>query len=140
MQSFSEKTSAAELIHSFIRRVINEGELVASNEYVSDGYRYQAGAAKLTGPEQLKQLLSDYRLAYPDIQLEIQEQIEQGTKVMTRGKLSGSQHSPFQDLPASGRSVSIDVIISSTVIDGRITEEFELLDEFTMLQQLEVVT
>ena len=59
--------------------------------------------------------------------------------MVTRGCLNGTQLGPFQDLPASGRRITIDVIIISTVVDGRIFEEFEILDELAMLQQLALV-
>ena len=139
MQLYAQTASPANLVNQFIQRVINEGDFTAINELVSRDYHYQAGSVTLDGSEQLSQLLSDYRTAFPDLHLEIIEQIEQNNKVVTRGCLNGTQLGPFQDLPASGRRITIDVIIISTVVDGRIFEEFEILDELAMLQQLALV-
>jgi predicted ester cyclase len=40
-------------------------------------------------------------------------------------------------MPATGRRVSVHGIIHSRVRDGRIGEEWELMDEATLLRQME---
>ena len=43
-------------------------------------------------------------------------------------------------MPATGRNVSVHGVIHSRVVDGRIAEEWELVDMAALLQQLSGAT
>ena len=45
----------------------------------------------------------------------------------------------FQGIPATGRAVTIDMVMIERVVDGRIVEHFAFFDAMALMQQLGVM-
>lgn len=123
-------------VTQLIQEVINTGNFDRLNELVSPSYHYLNGDTTLQGPDQLRELLQGFRQAFPDLNITIDEQIIQGNRIVTKAHFVGHHHGDFQGLPATGRRVSVGLVIFSTIQQGQIIEEYELIDELAMLQQL----
>jgi predicted ester cyclase len=54
--------------------------------------------------------------------------------------LSGTHEDEFMGIPATGKQVSINGMTRSYIENGQIIEEWELLDQLTMFQQLGIVS
>lgn len=127
-----------EAVNRLINEVINQGQFNVIQEVVDEQYSYQAGEISLAGKEPLEHLLRAYRTAFPDLQITVLEQLASGDQVATRGRLRGTQLGNFNELPASGKAVDVDVVIFSQINNGKIVKEFEIIDELSMLRQLGV--
>lgn len=125
-----------EAVNRLINEVINQGKFHVIEEVVDEQYSYQAGEVSLVGKPSLEHLLRGYRSAFPDLHITVLEQLATGDRVVTRGRLGGTQLGDFNELPASGKAVDVDVVIFSQVNNGKIVEEFEIIDELSMLHQL----
>jgi steroid delta-isomerase-like uncharacterized protein len=78
--------------------------------------------------------------AFPDLRMEPEDIIVDGAKVAARVRYTGTQQGAFQGMPATGRSVDIQLVdIFAFDADGRVREHWGVLDQLTMLQQLGVV-
>lgn len=132
----SDRNSA--VVNRLINEVINEGKYQVIQEVVDEHYFYQAGEISLEGKESLEHLLRGYRTAFPDLKITVSEQLVSGEKVVTRGRLKGTHLGNFNELPASGNVVDVDLIIMSQIKGGKIIKEFEMIDEISMLRQLGV--
>lgn len=125
-----------EAVNRLINEVINQGQFNVIQEVVDEQYSYQAGEILLSGKAPLEHLLRAYRTAFPDLQITVLEQLASGDQVATRGRLTGTQLGNFNELPASGKAIDVDVVIFSQINNGKIVKEFEIIDELTMLRQL----
>lgn len=125
-----------EAVNRLINEVINQGQFNVIQEVVDEQYSYQAGEILLSGKAPLEHLLRTYRTAFPDLQITVLEQLASGDQVATRGRLTGTQLGNFNELPASGKSIDVDVVIFSQINNGKIVKEFEIIDELSMLRQL----
>ena len=123
-------------VTTLINNVINENDYTLLDKIISPHYIYECGKIRLHGKSELKQLLNDYKTAFPDIYIHIDEQISEGQCLVTRGRISGTHLGPFQGLPPTGKKVSVNLVIFSHIQDGLITKEWELIDELEFLQQL----
>src|ERR1051326_6640902 len=90
-----------------IEEAINKGNLSVIDELVASQYVYhEPGVGDLQGPDGLKQLITGYRNAFPDLRLTIEDQIDGGNTVVTRWTATGTHQGELLGIPAAGRRVS----------------------------------
>jgi len=87
--------------------------------------------------EGVKQLFRMYRAAFPDLRMEAQDILVSGDKVVARVRGTGTHQGEFMGMPATGKSVDVQLIdIIRFVDDGLAREHWGVLDALTMMQQL----
>lgn len=78
--------------------------------------------------------------AFPDLAMVPEDVIDAGDKVVARVRLTGTHTADLPWMPATGRSVDIQVIdIMRFGDDGLVHEHWGLSDEMAMMRQLGVV-
>lgn len=135
-----------DLCRRFIQKIFNESELSLIGDFLSpDVVSHElAGALGDHDPRgQNVQWMADlvylYRCAFPDLHVEILDQIAEGEKVVTRLRMRGTQTSALMTIPASGNEIDITGMRIDRVLDGRIVESWFQLDMFGMLTQIEAL-
>jgi steroid delta-isomerase-like uncharacterized protein len=88
--------------------------------------------------EGVKQLFTMYRATFPDLRMEVQDLLPSGDKVVARVQVTGTHTGEaFMDVPASGKSVNIQLIDIIGFDDlGRACEHWGVVDTLSMMQQL----
>jgi steroid delta-isomerase-like uncharacterized protein len=75
--------------------------------------------------------------AFPDLSVEIHEQVEEGEKVVTRKTFHGTHDGEFMGIPASGAAIAFNVIDIITVRQGgKIVEHRNVFDALSLMQQI----
>lgn len=123
------------------RRLVNEaqtqGRLEVVDELLSDDFIDHTPLEGLPGTRDgVRMLFAALREAFPDLQVEISEQIAEDDKVVTRKTFNGTHGGPFLGLPATGSSVRFEVIDILTIRDRKICEHRVVLDKLGLLRQL----
>ena len=77
--------------------------------------------------------------AFPDLAVEVLDQLGEGDKVATRWRATGTHRGPFAGIPATGRPVTITAMHLHRVADGMLTEHWEEIDLLRLLRQLGVL-
>jgi len=90
------------------------------------------------GPEGAKQILTELTTAFPDLSIKIQEVLQDGSKVIVRSEISGTQRSTLMGFPAKDRKMSIQAIDIHEIKDGKIVCTWHTEDWLTGLHQLGV--
>lgn len=126
-------------LRRFIDEVINSQRLEVIDEIVHPDYAYCTPGQELHGRQALKSLFSAYHTAFPDLTLHIDELISMDDRVVLLFTLTGTHRAEFMDITATGKSVSIKGVLRSRFDAGQIIEEWELLDQLSLLQQLDIV-
>ena len=119
-----------------IEEVFNKGNLYVMEEVVHADYRYQSPTESMQGIEDLRAFVMAFRVAFPDLHIRIEDQIAEGEKVSTRITMTGTHRGDFLELPATGKPVRIQGVVLSRLQEGLIVQEWEFLDQLTLLQQL----
>ena len=88
------------------------------------------------GLDGLKQMISSYREAFPDVRFEIEDQVAEGDKVVTRWKATGTHQGELMGAPATGKSTAITGIGIDRIENGKIVEAWGNWDTLAMFQQL----
>ena len=94
----------------------------------------------LVHPEALKGLFDAYRVAFPDLNARIDDLIVAGEKAAISFTLTGTHDGELMGIPATGNTIEVHAMVLSRFEDGKIIEEWEILDMLSMLKQLGVVS
>jgi steroid delta-isomerase-like uncharacterized protein len=86
----------------------------------------------------LKDLVSRFRTAFPDLTATVDEQIAEGDKVVSRLTMSGTHQGEFMGMPATGKSFTVKGASIWEVRGGQLISEWVSWDSMSMLQQLGV--
>ena len=85
----------------------------------------------------VKQMFRMYRAAFPDLRMEAEDVLVSGDKVVARVRATGTQHGEFMGIPATGKSVDVQLIdIIRFGEDGLAREHWGVFDALGMMQQL----
>jgi steroid delta-isomerase-like uncharacterized protein len=83
-------------------------------------------------------LVTMLREAFPDFRATAEEMLEDGDKVVTRARFSGTHQGEFMGIPATGNAVDISVIDIVEFRDGKAVAHWGIMDQAAMMQQLGV--
>jgi steroid delta-isomerase-like uncharacterized protein len=79
----------------------------------------------------------DFFSAFPDIQIEIMQQVAEGNQVATHITSKGEHGGAFYGIPPTGKSISTSVIRIDRIQDGKIAEHWSVSDAAGLMQQLQ---
>ncbi len=134
----TEKNKA--IARRVIEEVWNQGKLDVMDEiYATDFILNDPAVGEVRGTEGLKQYVSMYRTAFPDVQLTIEDMIAEGDKVVTRFTFTGTHKGELMGIPPTGVQVTMTGIAISRIAGGKVVEDWVNGDDLGMLQQLGVI-
>ena len=85
---------------------------------------------------QAKQFFPAFFAPFPDLAVEIVQQIAEGDVVATRAVLTGTHEGEWMGLPPSGTTIRCDVFQFDQIAEGRVVEHNGTGDLFSVLAQL----
>jgi len=128
------------VIRNMVERAINAGHLDAVDEAYSPDVRWHGpGGREIRGRDGLKEMISGYRHAFPDLRMTIERQVAEGDALASEWRCTGTHRGPLDEIEPTGREVDVRGHVMSRFEGGRIVEEFEVFDELEMLRQIGVV-
>jgi len=119
--------------------VFNAGNLALIDELFAPNFVDHDPSNPLPGLEGVRQLVSMYRGAFPDLHLTIEDEITEGDKVVTRFTGRGTHKGPLMGIPPTGKRVTITAIDILRFEHGRIAEHWGNQDLLGMMRQLGVI-
>ncbi len=95
---------------------------------------------EVRGYEEVRNFVSMYKTAFPDLHVTVEDAIVQGDKVVTRYTVRGTHQGEIEEFgPPTGRQVELEGITIHRIEDGKIVEEWERYDNLGILQQIGLV-
>ena len=124
-----------------VRRIFEEcltrGNLQVLNELVANNYSYhEPTVGDVNGRDALQQLVMQYRTAFPDLQMKINQQFADGDTVITHWTATGTHRGELFGVRPTNKRVTCDGIMITRLQNGKIVEEHEQWDVFGCLRQL----
>jgi steroid delta-isomerase-like uncharacterized protein len=127
-------------IYRLFEEAFNQGNLDVVDELLSpDHFAHNAFGGGPNGPQGLKCLIAMFRNAFLDLHCTLEDEIRQGDKLAAHWTMRGTQKGLFMGNPPTGKSVEVQGIIFALTDNGRIVEDWTLVDEMGILQQLGIV-
>lgn len=90
----------------------------------------------VVGPQGVLQLGDLLLGAFSEIELDIQDVIAEGDKVLVRLNFRGVQSGPFGPYPASNKRFDVMVLDLFRMKDGKIAEQWPAIDNLGLQQQI----
>ena len=123
---------AAQENKALTRRVLEEIFTIAPDFVDHDS----AMPEEVHGIEGFKDFVRMFRSAFPDLHVEVQDQVAEGDKVATRWTASGTHEGELAGIPATGNWVEITGMEISRISGGKIAEIWDNYDVMGMMQQI----
>jgi len=114
------------IVLRFNREVIEQGSEAAFQELMDPSFINRTAAPGVSpGPDGMRYTFEQVlRPAFPDLHIEIHDQIAEGDKVVTRKTLHGTHQGTFFGIPATNRAVVIEVTDIVRVRAGKYVEHW----------------
>jgi steroid delta-isomerase-like uncharacterized protein len=128
------------IVRRWLEAAWNEKNLDVADEVVSDNYvAHRPGPPPPPGVAGVKQAISGWWAAFPDISLTIHHLVAEGDRVVDHTTLSGTHQGAFMGIPPTGKHFKLESININRMENGKIVEGWGEADMMGMLQQLGVI-
>ena len=129
------------LARRVLEEMFNKGNLDAADELLAADYvdHDPAMPEDIHGPEGFKEYVGAYRTAFSDLHLEIEDQIAEGDKVVTRWTGTGTHDGELAGIPPTCNHVTLPGMEIVRISDGKLVEGWEGYDSMTLMRQLGVM-
>jgi steroid delta-isomerase-like uncharacterized protein len=136
---------AGEEMKALVRRELEElygaGNLDAADEIVAAEFvgHDPAVPEPIRGPAGVREAVTGYRTAFPDLQLAIDAQINEGDLVATRWHATGTHQGELFGIAPTGKQATVTGTSITRISAGKIAEDWTNWDTLGLLQQLGAV-
>jgi len=118
----------------------NKGNLGIFDELVApDFVNHNPSPGLPPTREGWKQSAARFRVGFPDLHLQIKDEIAEGDRVVIRFTAHGTHQNEVIGIPATGKEMNVVGISILRIADGKIAERWEEADFLGMMVQLGVI-
>jgi predicted ester cyclase len=127
-------------VRLILDQAFNQGNLTIVDELVSADLTTHISSWGLPASRVgLKQLIANLRTAFPDLHCMVDDEIGEGDKTAALWTLRGTHKGAYFGNQPTGRPVTVQGFIFARTVDGQIIENWILIDQIGLLQQLGII-
>ncbi len=121
--------------------LINAGDIGAFSEHLADDFvEHEQTPGLEPTKEGAKSFFRMQLAAFPDLRMNAEDVFASADKAVARVRYTGTNKGDFMGMPATGRSVDVQLIdVFRFGDDGRVREHWGVMDALAMMQQLGAV-
>ncbi len=134
-------TTSKETSRRVFEEVWNNQNLAAIDQLMAQNYVHHDPQSPNvpSGIEGYKQFVRQYLSAFPDLQMNIDEQVSEGDTVVIRWTATGTHKGNLPPLPPTGKTIKVTGITVARLSNGKFVESWNNWDALGLLQQLGAV-
>jgi len=118
----------------------NRKDASGFDRYYAEDVVHHHTDGEIRGRENVKAYLFGYLTAFPDLKLTVEDIFGEGDRVFSRARLEGTNTGQLMGMPPTGKRIDIRWIMNVCRIqNGKIAEEWEILDQLEIMRQLGVI-
>ena len=110
-----------------LEEVCARGDFAKAEQFYSPSFKDHVNALEFRGLEGVRQSVGLYRSVFPDLEIEVEDQLVDGELVASRWIARGTNR---------GRRATLTGITISRIADGKIVEDWTVSDSLGLLRQL----
>ncbi|HEX8856315.1 MAG TPA: ester cyclase [Thermoleophilaceae bacterium] len=110
-----------------LEEVCARGDFAKAEQFYSPSFRDHVNELEFHGLEGVRKSVGLYRSVFPDLEIEVVDQVIDGDEVASRWVARGSNR---------GRRATLEGITISRIEDGKIVEDWTVSDNVGMLRRL----
>jgi steroid delta-isomerase-like uncharacterized protein len=126
----------------FVEELWNERNLnIADSLFDEDCHTHQLQSgspvvAVPRGPAAIKAHVRDWLSAFPDLKFTVEQMFSDGDRVISQLAMDGTQTDQWLGIPATRKRVNIRMITIHRIRNGKVIEDWVLVESLGLLQQL----
>lgn len=124
------------VVRRFYAEVLSGGDLSRVEEFIAPEYLDHNAEGAGRGPSVLRAHIEALRNTFPDFNLQIDEILSEGDKVVTRVSGHGTHMGEWMGIRPTGAVIRVRGINIDRIADGRIVEHWGEADTVGMLCQM----
>ena|SRR5688572_21669514 len=115
----------------------NHKDSAGFDRYYDENVVYHGGAGEIRGRENVKAYLLGFTKAFPDLKVTVEDIFGEGDRVFSRARFQGTNTGELLGMPPTGKPIDIRWMLNAARVEnGRIVEEWEVIDQLEILRQL----
>jgi steroid delta-isomerase-like uncharacterized protein len=131
-----------QIIQKFVQVVWNGRDLTALKDFwTEDCVNHAMPGTDNRGLNALRiyhdSFFDDFFAAFPNIQIEIVQQVAEGDRIVSYITSKGKHSGTFYGIPPTGKNISTSVIRIDRIQDGKIIEHWSVSDAAGLMQQIQ---
>jgi serine phosphatase RsbU (regulator of sigma subunit) len=121
----------------YIEEVWNRTNLELVDEIFDRYLSHQPDGPTLErGPEDVKRFVSEFRSAFPDFRISIDDQIAEGDKVMVHATIRGTHEGEFRGMSPTGKRIEErGFSVFRFSLEGKVVESWDSYDQLSLMRQ-----
>lgn len=125
----------------FNDEVFQKRNVDAIDQLLTDDFvEHTPAPGQATDRKGAKEFMGMMMNAFPDLEYRMEMQIAEGDTVSSVGTLTGTHREAFMGVPATGKKISVQMMDTAKVRNGKFAEHWGLADMASMMAQLGVPT
>jgi steroid delta-isomerase-like uncharacterized protein len=136
---------AKHIIERFVEELWNGRRLdVADQIFSEDCVTHQLRSGVLAepayrGPEKMKEHISGWLMSFPDLRFNVEQMIAEADRVVTQLVMEGTHQGTWMGISPTGKRLQIRMITIHRIANGKIAEDWVLVESLGFFQQLGAV-
>jgi serine phosphatase RsbU (regulator of sigma subunit) len=124
------------IFRRYVEEVTNRGNLELADEIFDRYLAHQPGGLVLErGPEDVKRFNGEFRSAFHNFRLIIDEQIAEGDKVVSRITVRGTHQREFRGMAPTGKEIELKgITIFRFSPEGKVVETWDSYDQLSLMR------
>jgi steroid delta-isomerase-like uncharacterized protein len=133
------------VINRFVNELWNERRLDVADAIFAEGcvtHQLRSGSpvdATPRGPQAIKEHLAGWIASFPDLHFSVEQMLSEGDHVMMQLLMEGTHEGAWLGIPASGKKVQVRMFTVHRVVQGKIVEDWVLVESLGLFQQLGII-
>ncbi|MGA3003348.1 MAG: ester cyclase [Acetobacteraceae bacterium] len=123
-------------MHRWFEEVWNRGREDAIDEMMGEDTVIHGLQEDIRGPEAFKPFHRQFRTAFPDMRISVEEVLIDGNMLAARCSVAGTHTGPGLPVQAAGKPASFTGMCMARVKDGKMIEGWYKLDFLSLYQQI----
>ena len=125
-----------EIFKDFISTLWEKRELDQALNFLADDISYYGVRNEFHGKENYRKMLEGYLSTFHDVSVDMVDMVSENNKLYLRGSLKGIMDGEFEGIKATNKKVSVNFFNEVEVENGKIKNDWDLIDELGLMQQL----
>ncbi len=126
------------LTRRVFEEIWNQGNLDLADEVIDPNFvdHDSAMPEEVSGIEGFKEFVAMYRSSFSDFHIEVEDQVAEGDKVVTRWTGTGTHDGDLGGITPTGKWVEITGVEIARISGGKVAEIWDNYDVMGMMQQI----
>lgn len=122
-------------MHRIYEEVFNKGNLEIIPELIDENFVFNSPVAQYNGQDGFKRMVAMTRIAFPDIQMKVEDMVAEGDKLAVRLSFRGTFKGTFGDYAPTGKQINLTAAYFYRFKDGK-EAEVTPVDPLALFRQL----